>query len=37
VAVLVQQQKWSLDFRFGSKADIGIPAIDVRYFPKSGH
>jgi hypothetical protein len=26
-----------LDVRFGSKADIGLPAIDVRYSPKSGH
>jgi hypothetical protein len=23
--------------RFGSKADIGLPAIDVRFTPKSGH
>jgi hypothetical protein len=25
------------DVRFGSKADIGLLAIDVRYSPKSGH
>jgi hypothetical protein len=25
------------DVRFGSKADIGLPAIDIRYTPKSGH
>jgi hypothetical protein len=23
--------------RFGSKADIGLPAVDVRFTPKSGH
>jgi hypothetical protein len=28
--------RWT-DARFGSKADIGLPAIDVRYSPKSGH
>jgi hypothetical protein len=26
-----------LDFRFGSKADIGEGATDVRLTPKSGH
>jgi hypothetical protein len=25
------------DVRFGSLADIGLPAIDVRFTPKSGH
>jgi hypothetical protein len=25
------------DVRFGSKADIELPAIDVRFTPKSGH
>jgi hypothetical protein len=28
--------RWT-DARFGSKADIGLPAIDVCYSPKSGH
>jgi hypothetical protein len=23
--------------RFGSKADMGLPLIDVRFTPKSGH
>jgi hypothetical protein len=31
------QQIAMLDFRFGSKADIGLPPVDVRYSPKSGH
>jgi hypothetical protein len=26
-----------LDVRFGSKADIGLPSVDVRFTPKSGH
>jgi hypothetical protein len=26
-----------LNVRFGSKADIGLPLIDVRFTPKSGH
>jgi hypothetical protein len=25
------------DVRFGSKADIGLPPIDFRFTPKSGH
>jgi hypothetical protein len=25
------------NFRFGSKADIGLSPVDVRYSPKSGH
>jgi hypothetical protein len=25
------------DFRFGSKADMGLSLIDVRFTPKSGH
>jgi hypothetical protein len=25
------------DVRFGSKADIGLPPVDVRFTPKSGH
>jgi hypothetical protein len=25
------------DVCFGSKADIGLPPIDVRFTPKSGH
>jgi hypothetical protein len=31
------KQQARLDFRFGSKADIGEGAIDVRFTPKSGH
>jgi hypothetical protein len=31
------QQYQVPDVRFGSKADIGLPAIDVRFTPKSGH
>jgi hypothetical protein len=27
----------STDVRFGSKADIGLPPVDVRFTPKSGH
>jgi hypothetical protein len=27
----------SFNVRFGSKADIGLSHIDVRYSPKSGH
>jgi len=30
------QQKGAPDFRFGSKADIGEGATDVRFTPKSG-
>jgi hypothetical protein len=26
-----------VDFRFGSKADIGLAPVDVRFTPKSGH
>jgi hypothetical protein len=26
-----------IDVRFGSKADMGLPLIDVRYTPESGH
>jgi hypothetical protein len=35
--------RWALrqirvgDFRFGSKADIGLALVDVRFTPKSGH
>jgi hypothetical protein len=29
--------KLRLDFRFGSKADIGLPPVDVRFTAKSGH
>jgi hypothetical protein len=25
------------DVRFGSKADIGLASVDVRFTPKSGH
>jgi hypothetical protein len=25
------------DVRLGSKADIGLPTVDVRFTPKSGH
>jgi hypothetical protein len=32
-----RQQSQAADVRFGSKADIGLPVIDVRYSPKSGH
>jgi hypothetical protein len=31
------QQIRRVDFRFGSKADIGLVPVDVRYSPKSGH
>jgi hypothetical protein len=31
------QQIWMTDVRFGSKADIGLVAVDVRFTPKSGH
>jgi hypothetical protein len=27
----------TFNVRFGSKADIGLPAIDVRFTPNSGH
>ena len=29
--------RWPLNVRFGSKADMGLAAVDVRYSPKSGH
>jgi hypothetical protein len=32
-----QQQFQTADVRFGSKADIGVTPIDVRFTPKSGH
>jgi len=32
-----QQQSSGPNVRFGSKADIGVPPIDVRFTPKSGH
>jgi hypothetical protein len=31
------QQKGVLDFRFGSKAAIGLALVDVRFTPESGH
>jgi len=31
------QQSLGPNVRFGSKADIGGPPIDVRFTPKSGH
>jgi hypothetical protein len=31
------QTSWIADVRFGSKADIGAPPINVRFTPKSGH
>ena len=31
------RQIWIADVRLGSKADIGLPAIDVRYWSNSGH
>src|ERR1700757_2025167 len=30
------QQRRAPDFRYGSKADIGLASIDVRFTPKSG-
>jgi hypothetical protein len=32
-----QQQFLETDVRFGSKADIGLALVDVRFTPKSGH
>jgi len=31
------QQSSGPNVRFGSKADVGLPPVDVRYSPKSGH
>jgi hypothetical protein len=31
------QQNGLADVRFGSKADVGSPLVDVRFTPKSGH
>ena len=31
------QQNGRVDVRFGSKADVEVPAPDVRFTPKSGH
>jgi hypothetical protein len=33
----VSDEQHVSDVCYGSKADIGLPAIDVRYSPKSGH
>jgi hypothetical protein len=34
---VAQQHRFAADVAYGSKADIGLPAIDVRFTPKSGH
>jgi hypothetical protein len=31
------ERQVTLNGRFGSKADIGLPPVDVRFTPKSGH
>jgi hypothetical protein len=36
-APCASQQISAADVCFGSKADIGSPAIDVRFTPNSGH
>jgi hypothetical protein len=37
IVIVAQQQSSGPNVCFGSKADIGLPPIDVRYSPKSGH
>jgi hypothetical protein len=34
---MLRSQKKAADVRYGSKADIGLALVDVRYSPKSGH
>jgi hypothetical protein len=37
IGFMLRSQKKAADVRYGSKADIGLALVDVRYSPKSGH
>jgi hypothetical protein len=40
IALKAHSDQWLMtpyDVRFGSKADVGLPAVDVRFTPESGH